>query len=81
MKKSIDRRRRITVGGMLLFLLLLIVVGFLLQNKIRVIFTAYVEKQISLQADMMAQRVDDRFSEELTSLSKVAKVYGENDEK
>ena len=79
MKNSMDRRRRVTLGGMFLFLLLLTVVGFLLQNKIRVIFTAYVEKQVSLQADMIAQRLDSRLSGELASLEKMAEIYSESD--
>ena len=50
MNNSKARRRSRTRGGMVVFLLLLIIVGFLLQGKIRMMFSAYVERQVSMQA-------------------------------
>ena len=74
MKKSIDRRRKITLGGLLLFIVLLTAVGFLLQDKIRVMFTAHVEKQAAMQADMIARRLDDRLHNELLMMEDLSKA-------
>ena len=68
MNKRINKRHMMTLGGMLIFLLLLSIVGFLLQVKIRSMITAYSEKQVAAQTDLIARRLDDRLSDELTSL-------------
>ena len=65
-----------TISGMVLFLLLLIVVGFLLQGKIRFMFNHYAEKQVALQADLIARRMDDRLGMELAMLQELQQVNG-----
>ena len=68
MNKRISKRHLMTLGGMLLFLLLLSIVGFLLQVKMRSMITSYSEKQVAAQTDLIARRLDDRLSDELTAL-------------
>ena len=79
MKISIDRKHLSTLGGMVIFLLMLVIVGFLLQDRIRVLFTAYVEKQVSIQADAMAHRLDDQLSGELDALQLLASNHRGDD--
>ena len=66
-----------TRGGMVVFLLLLIIVGFLLQGKIRMMFSAYVERQVSMQAELMAHSLDDQFTGELEVLQAIVQTNGE----
>ena len=66
-----------TRGGMVVFMLLLIIVGFLLQGKIRMMFSAYVERQVSMQAELMAHSLDDQFTGELEVLQAIVQTNGE----
>ena len=78
MTRGIERRRMVTLGGMLVFLVLLIVVGFLLQAKVREMFIAYVEQQVAMQADVLADSLNTRFERELSAMEDLSRLNGEN---
>ena len=51
-----------------LFLVLLVVVGVLLQQRIRTMFHTYVEQEVAMNVDMLANRLDARFGAELMGM-------------
>ena len=61
---------------LLIFLALVGIIGMLLQNKIRMMFHAYVEHQVTDEVEMLAQRFDSRFGAEITGLQNLAQTVG-----
>lgn len=59
-----------------LFLVLLIVVGVLLQQRIRTMFHTYVEQEVAMNVDMLANRLDARFGAELMGMENLIRVKG-----
>lgn len=54
------------------FALILCSVGFLLQDKLRVLFTDYVSSQVSAQATTMADLINEKISVQLKSLNGIS---------
>ena len=59
-----------------LFLVLLVVVGVLLQQRIRTMFHTYVEQEVAMNVDMLANRLDARFGAELMGMENLIRVKG-----
>lgn len=59
-----------------LFLVLLIVVGVMLQQRIRTMFHTYVEQEVAMNIDMLANRIDARFGAELMGMENLIRIKG-----
>lgn len=57
---------------MALFLTVLVIVGALMQFKMREMLNNYMEKQVAIQAGLLAEQIEDRFNAEIAQLEFMA---------
>ncbi|MBD5543693.1 MAG: response regulator [Lachnospiraceae bacterium] len=72
MKNSLDSRKTKIAVGMALFIVVLVIVGILMQFKIQQLLKGYMEKQVELQAGILAERADERFQAEFVNMNLLA---------
>jgi len=75
MRKVLSRQAVLLIFP-ILFLILLSVVGVLLQQRIRTMFHTYVEQEVAMNTDMLANRLDARFGAELMGMENLIQVKG-----
>ena len=74
-----DKKKRTGILGrprviilMALFVVVLAIVGYLMQSKMMQLLTAYMEKQVAIQAQFLAGQIDEAISAELEQLELMA---------
>ncbi len=75
MSQGIKRKRALLLFPVLL-VALLILVGVLLQVRIRTMFHTYVEQEVAMNIDMLANRLDARFGAELMGMENLVGIKG-----
>ncbi|WP_294160701.1 HAMP domain-containing sensor histidine kinase [uncultured Selenomonas sp.] len=76
LRKALENRRTAMILFPVLFLVLLIAVGVLLQQRIRTMFHTYVEQEVAMNIDMLANRIDARFGAELMGMENLIRIKG-----
>ncbi|MCI6282892.1 ATP-binding protein [Selenomonas sp.] len=76
LRKALEKRRTAMILFPALFLVLLIVVGVMLQQRIRTMFHTYVEQEVAMNIDMLANRIDARFGAELMGMENLIRIKG-----
>ncbi|MCM1160446.1 MAG: response regulator [Roseburia sp.] len=72
MKNKLGDRKIKIAAGMALFIAVLVIVGLLLHFKMQELLRGYMEKQLELQAGLLASQADERFQAEFTNLELLA---------
>ena len=74
--RLLENRRTAMILFPVVFLVLLITVGVLLQQRIRTMFHTYVEQEVAMNVDMLANRLDARFGAELMGMENLIRIKG-----
>ena len=82
MKNKWKERSGEVIGWLLVFVLIMITVGILLDSRLRDLLNIYLERQVALQAHVLAENVNEKLNSELRMLEGISNyIEQETDQK